>query len=324
MNILRKHFPAGWAQALAALMLGVFGSASAADISASKCVYTFSTADISAYSCASGVSVDLRASVLSPLVTIGVALGPLPWVSGNAPNAYDYGPPPANTPPIPPNSQPSLASASVSNTTATLTLLGGSLGILGTLPGIVGALSSLIAPLGEILHTDVITVNAKSEVPSRDTVNAIATVNNTSIRIASLLTINATLVQSKAAVGHTCEQPTSETIITGLSINGINISLDPVLTSVLDLTTEPLVSGLLNSLGVGIKLNERVFTQDGIVVSSCDSTSRCRLATNAIHVSLLNVSVPGVATLNGDIIVSHSEAQLNSGCVERKSWRQIL
>jgi hypothetical protein len=91
-----------------------------------------------------------------------------------------------------------------------------------------------------------------------------------------------------------------ETILAGaeLSILGVPIALIdiPAPNTVVDLSLAGLV-------GVSLILNEQIFTGNGI-----DSIG---LVVNAIHLSF-NAFVSGAASLTGDIIISHAQAQIST------------
>ena len=63
------------------------------------------------------------------------------------------------------------------------------------------------------------------------------------------------------------------------------------------------VLGLLGLTGVSLILNEQILTGDGI--------SNAGMAVNAIHLEF-NDFTSGLGILNGDIIIGHSEAQVQA------------
>ena len=201
-----------------------------------------------------------------------------------------------------------------------LPLLGNGINITsGPLPTVAGtappsynnnnsAASALVssALTGQILQTGLLTVNAASSVPGSDTASASATVNNLEIDIVGnlpLLTIDATTVQSTANISGTCGSSltaTGTTTIENATVGGslgvgLSISLNP-----------PPNTVLLDLLGIRVVLNEQILAGDGVNSRS--------LTVNAIHITL-DIIQPvlfllGIDVLSGDIIISHSQAQL--------------
>jgi hypothetical protein len=165
--------------------------------------------------------------------------------------------------------------------------------------------SLLSVSIANVLSTGVLTVNASSDVdglPGIRFAAADATVNDLSLSILTnlgVLGVSATTIQSTAEVSGDFGAlvRTGTTTLEGISING---------SPAVDLTPAP-NTVLLDFLGITIIANEQIITGDGI--------SNAGLEVNALHISFLNVpailgSTPG--TLSGDIIISHSEAELTA------------
>jgi uncharacterized repeat protein (TIGR01451 family) len=164
------------------------------------------------------------------------------------------------------------------------------------------------ALLGQILKTDVLTVNAASSVPGSTTTSADATVNKLELDVISslvlnLLSIDASIIRSSASIGGTCGALTSKgtTTIVGAVLGGQlgvgkTITLNPAPNTV-----------LINALGIRVVLNEQIVTSS--------ATTR-NLTVNAIHISFDNTPL-NIGLLNGDIIISQSHVQL--ACVPGKA-----
>jgi hypothetical protein len=160
--------------------------------------------------------------------------------------------------------------------------------------------SLLSASVGNVLTTGVLIVNASSNVdglPGIRFAAADATVNDLSLSILTALAVSATTIQSTAEVSGDFGAlvRTGTTTIEGISVNG---------SPVIDLTPAP-NTVLLNALGITIILNEQTPSGNGI--------DNADLEVNALHISF--VDVPAIlgttlGLLNGDIIISHSEAAL--------------
>lgn len=192
-----------------------------------------------------------------------------------------------------------------------LPLLGSGIEILsGPLPLVSGSAppaytksaSVLTVTVAPILKTGLLTVNAESSVPGSTGVSADATVKNLELDLlgellASLLTLDVDTIQSTATIGGTCGALTAKgtTTILGAVLGGQlglgkAIAINPAPNTV-----------LLNLLGVKVVLNEQILSGDGL-------TNR-KLIVNAIHVYFNNAAL-NLGLLNGDIIISQSQAQL--------------
>jgi hypothetical protein len=162
--------------------------------------------------------------------------------------------------------------------------------------------SLLSATVVGVLSTGVLEVNASSDVdglPGIRFATADATVNDLTVTIGNALGLSATTIQSTAEVSGDfgALARTGTTTFEGLSIGGF---------PVIDLTPAP-NTVLLDLLGIMIIANEQIITGDGI--------SNAGLEVNALHISFLNVPAvigSSVGLLTGDIIISHSEAELTA------------
>lgn len=259
---------------------------------------------ISAASSGYGLSVDADVKVLSTVV-IDVGVGPLPLASGTAPAAYSD-------------------SASLAQAHAT--------GVLG-IP---------LLGLTDIIDVDtgLLQVSAQSNVDGgagARSVSALAAVNNTNatilnvgalLSLSNLLSLDATLIQSTASVSGTAGalSPSGSTTIAGvhgvsgnqalLTVLGTAFLLDLAPAANTRLTIDSSLGGHLASLvgSIDVTLNEQIVTGDMSTSAAID--------VNAIHIAFHGLAVGLGATtglLNGDIIISHSEAEmcaLNNGSPE--------
>jgi hypothetical protein len=146
-----------------------------------------------------------------------------------------------------------------------------------------------------VLSTGVLEVNASSNVdglPGPRFAAADATVNNLSV-LSLLDLLEVTTIQSTADVSGDFGAlvRTGTTTIAGISFLG-----DPTF----DLTPAP-NTVLFAALGITIIANEQTITGDGI--------SAAGIEVNALHIIFDDVFA-GIGDLNGDIIISHSEAEL--------------
>jgi hypothetical protein len=135
----------------------------------------------------------------------------------------------------------------------------------------------------------------------------------------SLLSVGATTLTSTSQVsgGYAHLNATGGSVIEGLSIKllGLNILTAEVTAAAANGTLAPNVgidfssiAGLASLGGVTVMLNEQIVTGDGITARG--------ITTNAIHIGLDNVGVTvaglGLATVNGDIIIGHSDASMTA------------
>src|SRR5689334_15444162 len=162
--------------------------------------------------------------------------------------------------------------------------------------------SVLSASVANVLTTGVLSVHASSDVdglPGTRFAAADATVDDLSMSLLGVLGVNVTTIQSTANISgdYGALVRTGTTTLEGISVNG---------SPVIDLTPAP-NTVLLNLFGVKIVLNEQ--TPSGNGIDDAD------LEVNALHISFANVPAVFGATvglLNGDIIISHSQAALTA------------
>jgi uncharacterized repeat protein (TIGR01451 family) len=154
--------------------------------------------------------------------------------------------------------------------------------------------------LGKILSTGILSVEADSNVPRSNQAHARAEVDNTSLLVTSLLNLSANVIVSEASIGGTCG---SSLTPVGTS-TFVSASLGGIVGTGLTVPPNPAPNTeLLNQLGIRVVLNEQLLAGDG--------TTRETLSVNALHVYLSNVSLGTIGALNGDIVVSHSQAALD-------------
>ena len=191
--------------------------------------------------------------------------------SGPLPTAAGAAPPPYN----------------VSNTVASVTV------------------SASAAANSGLLQTGILTANATSNVPGSNTTTANATVNNLNldaVAFAGLLGIDATTVRSSVQIDGTCGatlNAVATTLIEGGQAFG---SLLGVGGSVAINASPPPNFVLLNVAGIRVVLNEQSIAGNGVTLRSA--------TVNAIHVYFTNAPVALLGILNGDIVIGHSEAQV--------------
>jgi hypothetical protein len=176
------------------------------------------------------------------------------------------------------------------------------------LPYTDGPNSLVSASAPPVLSTGVLTVNAASNVdglPGSRFASADATVNGLAVNLVdpistlSLLSLGATTVFSNAMVSGEFGGLTGvrNTLLTGatLTVAGVPIVL----------LAAPLANTVaFNGGGLQILLNEQPTAGgDGLTAES--------IVVNAIHISFANFAF-GLGVLNGDIIVSHSQAALTA------------
>lgn len=153
---------------------------------------------------------------------------------------------------------------------------------------------------GTVLHTGLLLSHTDSSSPSQ--VSSNATVHDLGISLVPpvpLLTLNADEVRSSAVIGGTCGSHLTATGSTALVNAGIGGALGLGLRIGADIAPNTV---LLDLLGVRVVLNEQVVGGDG-------ATSRS-IVVNAIHISVKNTLLQTLAKLNGDVVISHSEARV--------------
>ncbi len=187
-----------------------------------------------------------------------------------------------------------------------------------------------VLSFGQGVGTGIITTSATSAFPVNPTGSANATVNNLALALVatsslpfvgpvSLLSIGAdTLVSDSSVEGFGTPSATGNANLTGLTLGGTALGglvIDGSLFANPAANTE-----LLNLLGLRIVLNEQI--------PSGDNVSTAGIATNALHVAFTNFLL-GTNLLNGDIIVSHSQASIAGvaavpGVPEPATWIEMI
>lgn len=166
-------------------------------------------------------------------------------------------------------------------------------------------------PLGTLLDlsSGLLTSSATSDVDGLGligTTSAQASVAGLSLDVLdfllapTVLSIGAEAITSTASVtgGYGSLTGVGSTVFADLSISLLGTNVATINGSVAANTGID-VSSILG--GVSIFLNEQVATGDGI--------SSLGFTTNAIRIAFSNVGITGVGVLNGDLIISHAEAQ---------------
>jgi uncharacterized repeat protein (TIGR01451 family) len=206
--------------------------------------------------------------------------------------------------------RPSTAYGSAFGESVDLTLTGGVRITSGPLPTLSGTappdfdkhadlasarVSHSDPQLGALLTTGVLSLNTKSNVQTGNSVHSDAAVDNTSVNVAGVLDLRATVVKSEADVGGTCGgalTAVGKTTIASGSVNGTAIRATPAP------NTE-----IFRSQGIRIVVNEQGRNDNG-------TTSR-DLTVNAIHIYFTNVALASSKLLNGSIIISQSRGRLS-------------
>lgn len=171
----------------------------------------------------------------------------------------------------------------------------------GTSPSpYVDANSLLSINIANLLSTGVLNTTASSNVDGSNGVkfsSASASVDALGLNILNALGLGLTVVESNAGVSgdYGALDAVGSANIAGLTLNNV---------PVLNVGATP-NDVLLNLAGVRIVLNEQTQSGDGVSSAGMD--------VNAIHITLTNVPYlwgAQLSLLNGDIIISHSEAEL--------------
>jgi uncharacterized repeat protein (TIGR01451 family) len=164
---------------------------------------------------------------------------------------------------------------------------------------------------GQILGTGAIAVNASSSFPASPQAQADATVNNLTTGLGTLLpllTLNAQLVHSSAVISGTC----GGSLIAAGAVNitagttggslglGLSVPVNPAPNTM-----------LLNAAGVKVILNEQQLSGNG--------TTTRTLMVNAIHISIQDSLLSALGTLNGDILIASSQANVQCGATAQPS-----
>ncbi|HTG32531.1 MAG TPA: DUF11 domain-containing protein [Thermoanaerobaculia bacterium] len=157
-----------------------------------------------------------------------------------------------------------------------------------------------LGPYGTVLHTGLLLSHTDS--PAAGQVSSNATVHDLGISllpVAPLLTLHADEVRSSAVIGGTCGSALTATGSTTLVNAGVGGTLGLGLH--IGASVPPNMV-LLDLLGVRVVLNEQIVGGDG-------ATSRS-ISVNAIHISIQNGLLSPIGRLTGNIVISHSEAQV--------------
>lgn len=173
----------------------------------------------------------------------------------------------------------------------------------------VGLESSLGLTFAQGLSTGLLVSTATSAFPTSPTGDASATVNNLDLSLAAtpiiggpltLLSFGSSEIVSTSSVeGFGLPSASGFTSIAGLTVSGLALG---GLTIDGSLFANPAANfELFDGLGLRIVLNEQLPGGDGVTGAG--------IATNAIHVVFSNFLL-GANLLNGNIIVSHSQAQI--------------
>jgi hypothetical protein len=227
-----------------------------------------------------GLSVNLDLTLLPILggVDVKALIGPIAPVTGTAPNTY--------------NSTQTVASLNASGGTV-----------------LTGSLANAL--------TGIITTDAASTVDGTagsKSASGTAVVNNLNLGVLgglvggnSLLGLTATTITANSTVtghfGALGADPSSGATITNLALSILGTSVT------IPATIAPNTTLNVNTIlgGVSIILDEQIISGNG--------TSGFMLTTNAIDIHFLNVGVSGLGTLNGQIVIDHTEAQLSASAV---------
>lgn len=167
------------------------------------------------------------------------------------------------------------------------------------------ALSASVSALGLVnLGTGVLDTYANSTVDGSigpKTTGAAATVNNLGLNIfTGLFSLTADKVESSAAFSGDFNSLSAAGTATLTNASVSSLLLSAGLAANPAPNTQVDVLGLLGLTGVSLTLNEQIATGAG--------TNSQSLAVNAIHLSFNNFA-SGLNVLNGDIVISHSQAQ---------------
>lgn len=172
--------------------------------------------------------------------------------------------------------------------------------------------SALSASAQPFLSTGVLTVNASSNVDSSSgfrNAGADATVNDLSLLLNSFgIDLQATTVQSTAAV--TGEFGTFSAV-------GTTTFEDLMLNGVASLFVTPMPNTILLALpGLTITLNKQI--------TSGNLPGSFGIGVSAIHADFNNFLAPDLSLVNGDIIISHSQASMMGVVPEPETYTMLL
>jgi hypothetical protein len=157
--------------------------------------------------------------------------------------------------------------------------------------------STNLLPIGTVLQTGLLQVDAESQVPDTNEVFAAATVAAVQIKLAGLLPLlglQADAVSSRAQL--VCPCRVGHPVMTGSSslanaqLNLANVPAQPTPNTV-----------LLNLTGLRVVLNEQI-----LIISGFNTD----LTVNAIHITLNALPIQGIGLVSGEVIVAQSRAHL--------------
>ncbi len=172
---------------------------------------------------------------------------------------------------------------------------------MGIAPGVYNnTLSALSAVVTGVLSTGVLNTAASSSVDGTvgsKTTSGSATVNNLLVGLLGAVGLNAGAVASSASIAGDFGSltPLGGTVLTGLSLNGLQVDVDPVPNAI-----------LLNLAGVTIIANEQIIT---------GTANALDLTVNALDIIFSNAPefLGGVLnSVNGRIVIGHSEAVMTA------------
>jgi hypothetical protein len=163
--------------------------------------------------------------------------------------------------------------------------------------------STNLVPLGTVLQTALLQVDAESQVPETNEVFASATVLAVQLKLAGLLPLlglQADAISSRAQLVCPCTvgRPVmvASTSLANAQINLANVPSQPAPNTV-----------LLNLAGLRVVLNEQILIL---------SNSNADLTVNAVHVTLNALPIQGVGLVTGEIILAQSRAHLQCTILE--------
>lgn len=158
---------------------------------------------------------------------------------------------------------------------------------------------------GTVIDANTLSVTASSTVDGLlggRLADATSTVEDLGILLSTLLSLDASSIFSSAQVSG----DSGSFVATGHAVLEGTISVPgaPTLPGVLDEQPEAntiVGGGLLDPLGITVILNEQIL--------DCGTPTYCSITVNAIHI-LVDGGVPGLNTIDADIVIGHSFAEL--------------
>jgi hypothetical protein len=220
-----------------------------------------------------GLSANLTLTLLSG-ANVQAIVSPQPDAAGNAPTIYSVDAP--------------LASL---NVTAGSFALG-----TGTVLGVQSGL------LDSTANSDIDGTPGGHSAAATSTVhNLDTTILTTSALLNGLVHVTATTITATSNAGGLPLSTLGSTVVENLAISVLGVNVLATTGSIAPNTGVD-VSGLIG--GVSILLNEQIASGNGV--------NSLGLTTNAIDIRFTDVGVAGVGTLNGDLIVAHTFASVDS------------